>query len=449
MYHEMQQAAKQMQRLILSPQMQQALNLLQMPVMELASLITEEMTQNPLLEWNEEGPPPFVEEVGGKLRVQQSQREDDDFKTFIENTIPYESSLYEVLMAQAKEAFPNPADLQLAHWVIGSLDESGFLTTSLEEIALLARALPQQLVPILSLIQEFEPCGVGARSLQESLLIQLKHQGKVQSLAYRIVEQGFEHMLKNQMAALSKLLQCSPKEIHQIIADEIARLDFHPGKHLPAGHYREMRQEIIPDILIHFINNHLEIEINKSPLPTMRISSHYLDLLYDPQTSLEVKRYLQERFQSSKWLMRNLQERQHTLYRIAEQLIAIQEAYFKEPQGALSPLTMKEVADRLALHESTVTRAVSHKYISCPRGLFLLRDLFTHAYTTTSGESISSNSVKGFLREIIAREEKRAPLSDEAISEMIKQKGVPCARRTVAKYRQELGIGNAAQRKRL
>jgi len=446
--HEMEQAVKQTQRLILSPQMQQALHLLQMPVMELASLVTEEMAQNPLLEWDEETdlPTPF-EEIGSTIRPQKTQREEEDLKSFIENTLPCASSLYETLMAQAREHFHDPHTFQVADWIIGNLDDSGFLTLPLEELAILSDCNIKKVEEVLSIIQTFEPKGVGARSLQETLMIQLRSQGKESSLAYRIVEEGFDHMLKNRISTLTKLLHCTSQQIYHILAHEIAPLDFHPGKHCPSGHYQETTQQIVPDVLFHLIDDELVVEVNKAPLPPLKLNAHYLDLLHEPTTSQDVKSYLQERFQSSKWLMRNLQERQHTLHRIAEKLLIIQGSFLKDPRGTLSPLTMKELAMMLDLHESTIARALAHKYLSCPRGVFPLRDLFTNAYTTSSGDTISSTSVKDCLRDIIAHEDKLSPLSDEAISGLIQKRGISCARRTVAKYRQELNIGNAAQRK--
>ena len=161
----------------------------------------------------------------------------------------------------------------------------------------------------------------------------------------------------------------------------------------------------------------------------------------------ETRRYIQEKLSSGKWLLRNLHERHRTLYRIAEQLIEIQKDFFSHSQGKLVPITMKEIADRLDLHESTIARAVANKYLYCVRGLLPLRFFFTHAYTTERGENISAKTVKDLLKRLLDQEDKHNPLSDETLSSLIKEKGIPCARRTVAKYRQELGIGNTVQRK--
>lgn len=445
---EILQAAKQLQRLILSPQMQQSLHLLQMPIMELATLLSEELAQNPILDIDEESEfPPMIDHQTPALRQQFFEKEDEDLRAFIENTVAYEPSLYETLMAQAKEIFCSKEDLFMAEWIIGNIDENGFLTTPIDEIVLLSSHTKEQLEPILKKIQNFEPIGVASSSLQECLLTQLKYQGKETSLAFKILEVGFEDMLKNSIPALAKKCQRTAQDVYQAIEQEIASLDFHPGKQFPNSHYKEAPQDITPDIIISFVEDALRVEINKNPLPNLKVSHQYMSMLQDPQTQSEVKDYILEKLRSGKWLMRNLDEREQTLYKIAEQLLSIQYKFFTEPAGQLVPLTMKELAEKLSLHESTIARAVAHKYLSCPRGVFPIKSLFTNAYVNDKGEEISSDFVKTYLKEIITQEDKRAPLSDEAIAGMMKVKGVQCARRTIAKYRQELGIGNTLQRK--
>lgn len=427
--------------------MQQALHLLQMPVMELASLINEEMSQNPLLEWEEEDELPMPLDFQGDMRSQSTAREEDDLKNFIENTVAYETSLFDHLMQQTEETFSLLEEKELAEWIIGTLDSSGFLTSSIEEISILANSTVEKIEEILEVIQTFDPPGVGARSLKESLLIQLSQQGKSKTLAYRIVEQGYDDMLHNRIPSISKALHRSAKEVYETIAHEIAPLDFHPGAHQPAGHYRSLSQQVTPDLLIHYDEEKLTIEINDSSLPSVKLNKSYLSMLNQGDLNEEAKSYIQEKLSSGKWLLRNLQERHQTLRRIAAKLIEIQGNYFYDPDAKLKPLTMKEIAETLELHESTIARAVANKYVSCPRGTFPLRAFFTNAYTTQSGEAISANTVKDCLVKIIEGEDRSSPLSDETISGMIRQKGVECARRTVAKYRQELGIGNTTQRR--
>lgn len=438
------QNVKQIQRLILSPQMQQALHLLQLPILELSTMIEEELTQNPLLERGEEEESRI--EVR-ETRVRGSAEQGDDLRSFIENTVAYEESLYDYLMSQARETFKEADERNRAQWLIGNLDADGLLTSPLEEIAALGGFTVEELESILKEIQTFDPPGVGAKNRQEALLIQLRSVGKNDTLAFRIVEKHFDDVIHNRIPIIAKALSRSAKEIRSTIAKEISRLDLHPGTNQSSGHYRQVIQNITPDLIILYGEGRFSIEINDESMPNLRLNHAYLDMLNDPSLSDETRSYIQEKIASGKWLMRNLHERNQTLYRIAEELIRSQTAFLADPKGELIPMTMKEVSEKLDLHESTIARAVAHKYISCPRGVLPLRSFFTHAYITDDGENISAQTVKGLLREIIAGENKKRPLSDEAISSMIKKRGIPCARRTIAKYRQELNIGNTAQRR--
>lgn len=434
------QNVKQIQRLILSPRMQQALNLLQLPVLELNIIIEEELSQNPLLEREEEEAPLEIREKVGN-------GSGDDLRSFIENTVAYEDSLYDHLLTQARETFKNLKERDLAEWLIGNLDADGLLTTSLEELALLGGYRFEELKAILQEIQKFDPPGVGAQNRQEALLIQLRANGKEGTLAFRIIENHFDDVIHNRIPAIAKSLSRSPHEVRASINREIACLDLHPGTNLTSGHYRPVIQHITPDLHISHFEGRFSIEINEQHLPQLRLNHAYLEMLSDASIPLETRDYIQGKLASGKWLMRNLHERNQTLYRIAEELVRTQALFLSSPQGELSPQTMKEVAEKLELHESTIARAVAHKYVSCPRGIFPLRAFFSHAYRTEEGENISAATVKGLLREIIAKEDKGHPLSDEAISALIKDQGIVCARRTIAKYRKEFGIGNTAQRK--
>jgi RNA polymerase sigma-54 factor len=449
------QNAKQIQRLILSPQMQQALHLLQLPVLELEGVIEEELAQNPLLEFSESEESFNDEEfeilrsIEEELRPPsfQGKREEEDLKSFIENTIAYENSLFDHLMIQAYETFDDPEERRIAEVIIGNLDHDGLLSTPLEEIAAIAGKDCNILLPILREIQTFEPLGVGAQNLKESLLIQLKGLGKEKSLAYRIIQNHFDEVMHNKIPVIAKSLNRSAKEIRDVIIHEIAHLDLHPGTNKAEGHYKQIVHHLTPDLTIAISEGKFSIEINDETIPSLRLNRDYLHMLQDNALPEETRSYIQEKIASGKWLLRNLHERHQTLYRIAQQLIQNQTTFFSSPKGSLVPLTMKEIAEKLELHESTVARAVANKYICCPRGILPLRSFFTHAYTTESGENISAHTVKELLIQILEKEDKGVPLSDEAISVMIKEKGIPCARRTVAKYRQELGIGNTTQRR--
>lgn len=448
------QHVKQIQRLILSPQMQQALHLLQLPVLEISSVIEEELTQNPLLEFSEDESA-LAEEEFEMLRALEHDargasfqgREEEDLKAFIENSIAQENSLYNHLISQAHETFDSQEKRKFATAIIGNLNNDGMLSIPLEEIAALAGTTVETLIPILREIQTFDPLGVGAQNLKEALLIQLRGKGKDKSLAFRIVENHYEDVMHNRIPMIAKSLCRSVQEIRNTIVQEIALLDLHPGTNQTEGHYKQPTHHLIPDVSIKYSDGKFSIEINEEHIPSLRLNKNYLQMLQDPHLPQETRYYIQEKIASGRWLLRNLHERHQTIYRIAQEIIKDQTPFFSSPKGQLIPRTMKEIAERLELHESTVARAVANKYVNSPRGILPLRSFFTHAYLTESGETVSSQTVKELLSQLLAAEDKSAPLSDEILSTMIKEQGIPCARRTVAKYRQEIGIGNTTQRR--
>lgn len=487
---------KQTQRLIMSPQMQQAIQLLQVPAIEMSTLIELEMEQNPLLEYDSEldGEADQIEEEeeedqkqsmeerenedeedfeGGEEPEMQfsendfslvqdleeefgdhweqssqayglSKKESDKLQSYLESSIKSNETLYEHLIHQAHETFVSEKDLKIAEIVIGNIDHSGYLNTPLEEIAILCNCNVDNIEKVLLTIQTFDPPGVGARSLQEALLIELRLKGRENTLAYKIASECYQEMLHNQIPVIAKKLQASTEEVVDSIAQEIAPLDLHPG--LSLGN--ETAQTIVPDALIRQEGENLIVEINDDEIPSLRLNRTYLKMLNNEELSVETKDFIRRKILSAKWLMRNIFQRNDTIERIVKVLSEKQKKFFVSPQGNLIPLTMRAVADELGIHESTVARAVSNKYIDTPRGTLPLRYFFTNAYVTSKGEDISSETVRIALKEIVDSENKSNPYSDEKLSKLMSEKGVKCARRTIAKYRQELGIGNALQRKK-
>lgn len=444
MRHQLEHLQKPLQKLILSREMQRALTLLQLPVLELSTLIAAEIEQNPLLEYIDDELP-FSFEEDFRKETHGMQKEESDHKSFLENALAEECSLFDHLLTQASEKFSDKKDLHLAKMIIGNLDECGFLNVTLDEIAFLAKCSITDLEPILKEIQTFDPSGVGAKNLQESLLIQLKMKGKEKGIAYKIIENHFEDMLKNRLPLIAKQFSLQPQKIKEIIEKEIAHLNLHPGQNLAHSHYKEMIQYITPDVTI---TDELKVEVNEEKIPPLRFNSKYLSLLEDKTIPLETKDYIKSKLISGKWLLRNLYERNATIFRITQEIVKKQNNFFLTAQGKLIPFTMKEVSTLLELHESTIVRAVSNKYVSSPRGIYPLRFFFTHGILTEKGEDISPHTIQDTIQEIISGENKKSPLSDEDIAALLKSKGFTCARRTVAKYRVQLNIGNTTERKR-
>lgn len=474
-------AMKQTQKLMMLPHMQQALHLLQIPVMELLPLIEGEMEQNPLLEYsaytNDEGDEKDPEEASESSEPASDQevtfdenvnfeilklldnefrdhlsengvssfqsKEEEQRRHFQESAVTSESSLFEHLMLQAKETFSDSYSLQLAEQLIGNFDENGFLAVPLGEIAILNQASEDELEALLEEIQHFEPYGVGARDVQESLLIQLRYLGKAHTLAYKLIATHYENLIHHRIPIIQKKLRCSSQDIEEAVS-QISKLDLHPG----LCHSRGDVPLAIPDVFLREEEDMLIAEVDDDILPPLRLNTRYLRLLQNESLPMETKNFIKSKIISAKWLVRNIRQRNDTLIRIAQALAEIQKGFFSSSRGTLVPITMKTLAERLELHESTIARAVANKYISTPRGIFPLRSFFTTAYVTERGEDISSKTILDALSDIVRQEDKRKPLSDEALSQALKERGIRCARRTIAKYRRALNIGNGFQRRK-
>jgi RNA polymerase sigma-54 factor len=478
------QSQKQSHMLMMLPQMQQAITMLQVPVMELSALIEEEIERNPMLEYSQESEEKDEDMQRLERDVQEHEGindsdekevtfDDDDFtiikkleedfrdlnaenytpmssddfkhKTFTESSIVSPVSLFKYLMEQAQETFESAMDLELAENIIGNFDEKGFLTISLEEIAVLQQVDLHDLERVLSIIKKnFDPTGVGASGTQEALLLQLEAQNLKSTLAYTIVSEHYEDLLHNRIPTIQSALKCTTKQIRNAIDKIICKLDLRPGCNYSITDDRP----ITPDVTLRQDGEQLVIDINQDSVPSLRVNSRYLRMLEDQSLPLETKEYIKRNILSAKWFVRNIYQRNETLTRITEYLKVKQVEFFTNPSGHLSPLTMKEIADELDLHESTIARAVANKYIECPRGLLPMRSFFTNTYTTEDGEDLSVTTVRKAISKIIEQEDKSHPHSDEYISKVLKKQGITCARRTVAKHRQELSIGNTLQRRK-
>lgn len=476
------QNQQQIQRLIMSPAMQQAIHLMQLPAMELGEFVETTLAQNPVMERIEEhedtpsseeehdeegdnGQDPekelsfsendfsvmqqleedfrdYFEEESKIHRTQTSS--DERLQTFLEQSICAQPSLFEHLKTQAEEALESDEDRAAAEGIIGNLDEFGYLHTPLSEISKLHHVSEQKLLEILEIIQTFEPYGVGARDLRECLMIQLRCWGKQDTLAATIIEKHFDELLHNRIPAIQSSLGCTVDEIKSALAHDMSRLDLRPG----ACYLQRNNRPIVPDATLIQEGEQFRVEINNDYIPGVRINHRYMRMAADESVAVDTKQFIHRHVASAKWLLKNIHQRNETLERIVKALSEKQRTFFSSPEGELVPLTMGMVADELSLHESTIARAVANKYMQSPRGLLPLRSFFSNAYTTNEGKEISSDTVRGVLSELIQQEDKRHPHSDSVLATLLKERGIPCARRTVAKYRTELHVGTAQQRKK-
>lgn len=474
------QSLKQSHRLMMSPQMQQAIQTLQMALPELIDAMRAEIAINPIfeeVEWREDEPlelsvheaPLESDTPNGELHIDENDfsmmtRLDDEFrdlwaeagnylmqrtreeaerKNYHESSIPARLTPFETLLLQAREQLESDREIEAAEQIIGNLDESGLLTTPIEEIAALSQLDVKLLDTVLSKIHRFTPFGIGARSIQESLLIQLECRHLKDSVAYQIVQSHFDDLLHNRIRSIQRALRLPIKAVEKAIRDHITPLDTHPA----SSYLESPNSDLLADVTIEEgEDGGLIAHVNNERLPTIQLNQNYLRMLRDPESSQELRDYLESKLISGKWLLRTIDQRSDTLLRIAHYLISHQREYLSDPAGGLKPMTMKEMADALELHESTIARAVAQKNLFSPRGLVPLRSLFTTGYATSGGE-ISADTVRREIEQLLAEEDRRTPLSDEAIAKELQSRGISCARRTVAKHRAALGFGNASQRR--
>ena len=347
-------------------------------------------------------------------------------------------------MEQAHETFSSKEELRLAEVIIGSLDERGFLVTPPVELATLAKVEISHVAAVLKAIQGFDPIGVAARSLQETLLIQLSAKGKEEEIAYTIVKDHFDDLLHNRISSIQRGLNKKIEVIQHAIDLEIAHLDFHPGSNF----FTQNVNYIIPDAIVVEEDSSLIIEVNEETLPRLRVNRKYLRMLQQETITDEVRNFIHQHLLSAKWMLRSISQRGDTLHRILDYLIKTQREFIVNPQGLLKPMNMLEVAKELELHESTIARAVSNKYVSLPRGVTPLRSFFCPVYVKTDGTSISQHTVRNAIHKLIQEEDIENPYSDQEIAEKLSGAGITCARRTVAKHRGILKLGNAFQRRK-
>jgi RNA polymerase sigma-54 factor len=452
---------------VLSPQLQQSLLILQTPLLELRNLVQQEMETNPVLEELPEDPGAddrgeveasadenfknefeklasldeewrdyMAQSASSSLSGRRGSKEADEKRQFLFDSIPVEETLQQNLIAQLNQTVLSADDRKVAELIIGNIDDDGFLRSTPEEMALNSGIPQDDFERVLALIQSFYPAGVGARDLRECLLIQLRRQGKEHSLECRIVSEHMEELAKHRFPEIARRMAISVEEV-QRAADNIARLNPRPGQVFAAA----PQNYVLPDVIVEKVDGEYQISLNNEQIPHLRISNLYKDIIAsgDAQTS-DVKDYIRDKIRSGKFLIRSIHQRQQTILNIAQQIVSRQRDFLEQGASHLKPMTMAEVADAVGVHETTVSRAVSGKYMATPQGVFEMKYFFTGGYQTTSGESLSNTSVKQAILDLVKHESGSAPLSDHEIVDILSERGIPIARRTVAKYRSELNI---------
>ncbi len=477
------------QKLVMTPSLQQAIKLLQMTRMELQTVVAQELVENPVLEEGdetfesetpseeeEEAAEPKAEEVASEELDHQESMDDIDLDAYfndylegstgppmfeareappLENTLTREPDLYDHLLWQLHMTDVSEQQREIAEVIIGNLDPDGFLVASKEELQLMGwqeepglTYTADHVEEALRLVQSFDPPGVACQSLQESLSRQLDARGEpANSLARRVVEEAWDLFLKRQFQQIAREFEMPLSELEPVV-DSIRGLQLRPGRkfNTERTHYVE------PDVHIAKVSGKYVILLNDDGMPRLRISNSYRRMLRNMMgdgKQADARQFIKEKLRSAIWLIKSLDQRQRTIYKVSDSIVRQQQAFLERGIEYLRPMVLRDVADDIGMHESTVSRVVSNKYMHTPRGLFPMKFFFHSGIDREYGSDISSLTVKGKIQQLIHDEDAKRPLSDSELTRMLQREGINIARRTVAKYRDELGVPSSTNRKQI
>ncbi len=446
---------EQTQKLSMTPELIQAIQILQYNNQELNEYIDKELLENPILE------PEYHKESDTEIDIDslrdQLIQADENVEAYkqweshstsdeysYENFVAFNYTLTEFLIEQLHFSSLKGQDAEIGRYVIENIDDNGYLSMSLEEICSVLDVDLDSCERVLDLIHTFEPSGVGARDLNECLIIQLASLGELTDEIEFIISNRLKDLADNKYALISKDMGISIAEV-QGIADLIKTLEPKPGRGFDSDNSIKY---IIPDIYVEETNGEYVVSANDVSTPSLHISSYYNSLTEEAKSDKELSNYLNNRFNSAMWLMKSIEQRKKTIYNVASAIVQFQNDFFAKGERFLKPLTLKQIAETVGVHESTVSRAINGKYMQCPRGVFELKYFFTGGILNEDGSGVSSNSIKSMIKEFVDAEDDKKPLSDSKISEMLHEKGIDISRRTVAKYRDDIGILPSSKRRR-
>ncbi len=467
---EIKQSLRLTQQLVMTPQLQQAIRLLQLNRMELVDLVSAELQENPILE----DAPDYEDEAQNKKESiemgadnaapePEQKLPDIDWDSYLdtyspigykpadnesdrpslESTLVKKASLSDHVMWQLKMSNLDEDQQTIGALIIGNLNEDGYLDETLEHIAEVADAAVPEVEVVLRRVQEFDPVGVAARDLKECLLLQLGPIGLRGSLVEKIVSGHLSRMERADYRGIAKSLAVPVEKVAEA-ARVIQGLEPKPGR--PFSEQEPFY--ITPDIYLHKVGDDYVIVLNEDGMPKLRISPFYRDVLHgNSSTSKVTKEYVQEKVRSAVWLIKSIHQRQRTIYKVMESIVKFQRDFFDKGINMLKPLNLRDVADDIGMHESTISRVTTNKYVHTPQGIFELKYFFNSGINLTGGDHMASEAVKDKIRKIIVAESSKRPLSDQKIVEILKQSEIEIARRTVTKYREILGILSSTKRK--
>jgi RNA polymerase sigma-54 factor len=467
---------RQSQRVVMTPLLQQAIQLLQLSTLELQEVVQKELLENPLLEEmapetsdapdgqaapdvpTVAAPEPLVAEPPPSERqtddlpfdlnavmfddheerslVAQEDREDLPF----ENMVRSVSSLSDHLDEQLRFGTEDPLLRKIGNEIIGNIDEDGYLRADLTEIAARCSVTVEDAQRALTLVQSFDPPGVAARNIQECLLIQLKVDPNPDPVSVEIVEDHFEDLSRRRYPDIARALKLPLDRVMESV-EEIMGLEPKPGRRFGGADSRY----IVPDVVVHKMGNEYVVVLNEDGIPRLRVNSLYRSLLRS--SGDEARQYVEQKLRSAVWLIKSVDQRQRTLRRVTQSIVKFQKEFLDKGLPYLRPLSLRDVGEDIGMHESTISRVTTNKYVETPQGLFELKYFFHSGIASGDGEMVSSVSVKKMIQDLLANEDPSKPLSDQEVALILKGRALTIARRTVAKYREELGILPSHQRR--
>lgn len=467
---------EQTQKLIMTPELRQAITVLQLSALELNDYLEQELEENPLLEVKDEHAERETEQQSsvesvesveneekekeekfdidwqeyfndrsdlGYIKQPSVKKEEDEGYSY-ENFLSQAPTLEEHLILQLSLVATKQNDKKIGEFLIGNLDNHGYLRVSLEEVAKIFRISEEKVEEVLKLIQTFDPIGVGARDLSECLLLQLEHRSENSEILKQLIKKHLEDLAAGRFNKLAALFNTTASKI-QKEADVIKTLDPKPGRKFASAN--EVRY-VVPDVVVERVDGEYIVLVNDVNIPRLAINNKYKSILRQDQLDPNAKQFVEGKLNSAAWLIKSIEQRRLTLYKVVNTIVELQREFLDKGVKYLKPMTLKRVADIIEMHESTVSRATSNKYIQTPGGVFELKYFFTSGIPSSGGESTSSQCIKKTIQELIKAEDPQKPLSDQKIGDILKEQGIKISRRTVAKYRDELGIPSTVQRKR-
>ena len=462
---------EQTQKLTMTPELIQAIQILQFNTQELDEFVQEELMQNPVLEFDrnsEERPREEVtrtEELDAKAcekddfdlreKIKEAEYDDISYKQWefsrdsdseysYEQFVSKDETLEDALLLQLTFSSLKGEDLKIGRFLVEAIDDNGYLSMSAEEAARALGTDTDKVEEVLDVIQTFEPAGVGARNLKECLIIQLAAKGLLDETVEYIIMNHLEDLGENKLSRVAKVLGLPVTQI-QMVCDLIRSLEPKPGRCFSSGNSVKY---ITPDVTVEKIDGSYQVITNEYSVPRLMVSPYYSNLARAAVDDAELNKYLNEKYNAALWLIKSIEQRKNTIFNVVDAVIRHQKDFLDNGNQHLHTLTLKQVADDLGIHESTVSRAINGKYMQTPRGVFEIKYFFSSGVTGSDGEGVSSNSIKSMIKEIIDSEDPKSPYSDQDMVAMLSDRGIEISRRTVAKYREGLNILSSSKRRR-